>query len=48
MNLLEYFWRSSYQIVMLTPDSPIIDADIREWGSVFFCLCIKKIVFRNV
>lgn len=35
MTLMEYFWKASHQIVMLTPDKPSNEADIEGWGSGF-------------
>ena len=35
MTLMEYFWRASQQIVMVTPDKQASDADIEGWGSGF-------------
>ena len=32
---MEYFWKASHQIVMLTPDKPSNEADIEGWGSGF-------------
>lgn len=34
---MEYFWRASQQIVMLTPNEPAEKADIEGWGSGFSC-----------
>ena len=35
MTLMEYFWKASHQIVMLTPNKPFNEADIEGWGSGF-------------
>lgn len=35
MTLMEYFWRVSQQIVMVTPDRQASEADIEGWGSGF-------------
>lgn len=35
MTLMEYFWKASHQIVILTPDKPSNEADIEGWGSGF-------------
>lgn len=35
MSLIEYFWKASHQIVMLSPDKPADEADIEGWGSGF-------------
>lgn len=35
MKLIEYFWKTSHQIVMLTPDKPLDESDIEGWGSGF-------------
>lgn len=45
MTLIEYFWRASQQIVMLTPNKPIDKADIEGWGSGFFLQYRKRTFF---
>lgn len=35
MNLMEYFWRASQQIVMFNPNEPLDKAGIEAWGSGF-------------
>ena len=35
MTLIEYVWKASHQIVILTPDKPSNEADIEGWGSGF-------------
>ena len=42
---MEYFWRTSQQIVMLTPNEPAEKADIEGWGSGFFLQYRKRTFF---
>ena len=45
MTMMEYFWRASQQIVMLTPNEPAEKADIEGWGSGFFLQYRKRTFF---